>query len=264
MANPMYRQIAEDLRRQIESGALGSGSQLPTEYDLRYRYDASRNTIRDAIKLLTQLGLVTTRAGQGTFVTPKTDPFVTTLSVDPAGGSGGGDRTRYRSQASENGTTPSAGPVRVTIEQASTQVASALWVSPEAEVISRQELRFIDGAPWSLQTSYYPSEFADRGASRLRGSAAITEGAAQYLTQSLGLRQVGYRDWITMRAPSNAEADFLAVPADGRVPVYEISRTAFDGNGQPIRLTVTVYPTDRNQFVFEAGEVPELRSQSST
>ena len=49
------------------------------------------------------------------------------------------------------------------------------------------------------------------------------------------------------------------MPADGRVSVYEIARTAFDGNGQPIRLTVTVYPTDRNQFIFEAGAVPELR-----
>jgi GntR family transcriptional regulator len=35
MANPMYRQIAEDLRRRIESGDLAPGSQLPTELELR-------------------------------------------------------------------------------------------------------------------------------------------------------------------------------------------------------------------------------------
>ena len=35
MANPMYRQIAEDLREQIESGTLSPGQQLRTELELR-------------------------------------------------------------------------------------------------------------------------------------------------------------------------------------------------------------------------------------
>ena len=83
MANPMYRQIAEDLREQIESGAIGPGQQLRTELELRERYGASRNTVRDAIKWLTSLGLVETKPGQGTFVVQKIDPFVTTLTADP-------------------------------------------------------------------------------------------------------------------------------------------------------------------------------------
>src|ERR1017187_5899295 len=82
MANPMYRQIAEDLREQIESGQLAPRQQLRTEIELREHYGASRNTVRDAIKWLTTLGLVETRPGQGTFVVRKIDPFVTTLSVN--------------------------------------------------------------------------------------------------------------------------------------------------------------------------------------
>ena len=39
--------------------------------------------------------------------------------------------------------------------------------------------------------------------------------------------------------------------------MYEIFRTAFDGNKNPMRLTVTVYPADRNQFVTNVGQVPE-------
>ena len=31
--------------------------------------------------------------------------------------------------------------------------------------------------------------------------------------------------------------------------MFEVFRTAFDGNRAPMRLTVTVYPTDRNQFI---------------
>ena len=89
MGNPMYRQIAEDLRVQIESGGLEPGQQMQTELELREHYGASRNTVRDAIKWLTNLGLVETRPGQGTFVAQKINPFVTTLTGDPNIGWGG-------------------------------------------------------------------------------------------------------------------------------------------------------------------------------
>jgi GntR family transcriptional regulator len=107
-----------------------------------------------------------------------------------------------------------------------------------------------------MQTSYYPMEFADRGAERLRSARNIDEGTVNYLADTLHIRQVGYRDWITVRAPNPTEVEFFRLPSDGRVPMYEIFRTAFDGNGQPMRLTVTVYPADRNQFILNVGMVP--------
>ena len=57
---PIYRAIAEDLRRQIESGELAPGVQLKTEVEFRQEYGQdgriSRNTVRDAIKLLIARG----------------------------------------------------------------------------------------------------------------------------------------------------------------------------------------------------------------
>jgi GntR family transcriptional regulator len=253
----MYRQIAEDLRQQIESGGLASGSQLPTELELRERYSASRNTVRDAIKWLINLGLVETRPGQGTFVTEDIDPFVTTLSGNPSTGWGGDEGASYLSEVTERNRKPTTGPLQVEIQEASPEVATSLWIRAGTEVISRHERRFIDGTPWSMQTSYYPVEFADRGAERLRSARNIPEGTVQYLADTLHVRQVGYRDWITVRAPNATEADFFKLPMDGRVPMYEIFRTAFDGNGAPMRLTVTVYPADRNQFIVNIGDVPE-------
>jgi GntR family transcriptional regulator len=136
-------------------------------------------------------------------------------------------------------------------------MAATLKIDKGAEVISRHERRFIDGTPWSMQTSYYPMEFADRGAERLRRARNIDEGTVQYLGDTLHIRQVGYRDRITVRAPNPNEAEFFKLPSDGRVPMYEITRTAFDGNGQPMRVTVAVYPADRNQFIVNVGAVPE-------
>jgi GntR family transcriptional regulator len=257
MANPMYRQIAEDLRGRIESGELAAGRQLPTELELRERYSASRNTVRDAIKWLTSLGLVTTRPGQGTFVVEDTDPFVTTLSGDPKTGFGGGEGTRYRSEVTKQNRKPTTSPIQVEIQEAGPEIAQLLAQPAGTVVISRHEKRLIDGKVWSMQTSFYPMEFLHRGADRLTQPFDIEEGTVQYLANTLHIHQVGYRDLLVVRAPDNNEADFFKLPADGRTSIIQISRTAFDGNGQPMRVTVTVYPADRNQFLFDFGQVPK-------
>ena len=254
MASPMYRQIAEDLRERIESGELQPGQQLQTELELRERYGASRNSVRDAIKWLITRGLVQTRPGQGTFVVQKIDPFVTMLSGEPT--AGGPEGAAYQWESSDRKRDVTSSPLQVKIQEASREIAAQLGTADGTEVISRHERRFIDGTPWSMQTSFYPTEFADRGAERLRRPEYIEEGTVTYLRATLGIRQVAYRDWITVRAPNSTEADFFKLPLDGRIPMYEIFRTAFDGNGQPMRLTITVCPADRNQFIVEFGEPP--------
>jgi DNA-binding GntR family transcriptional regulator len=256
MANPMYRQIAEDLRAQVESGKLAPGTQLPTELELRERYSASRNTVRDAIKWLISLGLVETRPGQGTFVTEDTDPFVTTLSGDPQTGLGGGEGATYLSEVSEAHRKPSVSPVQVGIQKAEGEVATRLRIPEGTEVVLRHERRFIDGVPYSMQTSYYPMELVDRGAVLLRTADNIPQGTVTYLQEVLGIKQIGYRDWITVRAPNVTEADFFKLSPDGRVAMFVIFRTGFDEDHVPRRLTVTVYAADRNQFIFNSGSVP--------
>jgi GntR family transcriptional regulator len=265
MANPMYRQIAETLRGQIEAGELAPGGRLPTEIELRDRFNnVSRNTVRDAIKWLTALGLVETRPGQGTFVVQKIDPFITTLSGDPKTGFGGGEGTRYASEVRSRKRTPTTSDIQIEIQKASHDVAEKLGQAAGAVVVSRHERRFIDGTPWSMQTSFYPMDFVARGAFRLTTPEDIAEGTVRYLADTLGIHQMGYRDWLAVRTPDGNEADFFKLPPDGRTSIVEISRTAFDGNGRPMRLTFTVYPADRNQLVFDFGQVPEQETGGET
>jgi GntR family transcriptional regulator len=261
MASPMYRQIAEDLRAQIEGGVLDPGHQLRTEVELREHYGASRNTVRDAIKLLTALGLVETKPGQGTFVVRKIEPHVTTLTTDPKTGPGG-DITQDSGAARNLSVTGKPRDVsstdpQVEIQKATSLIASALEIAEGSQVISRHQKRSIDGTPWAMQTSFYPMGFVIKGAEKLLEAGDIGVGTVQYLADTLGLRQVGYRDWILVRTPDITEATFFSLPPDGRVSVFEILRTAFDQTGTPMRLTITVYPTDRNQFIVKVGDVPE-------
>jgi GntR family transcriptional regulator len=251
MPDPMYRQIAEDLRHKIESGELAGGSQLPTELELRDQYEASRNTVRDAIRLLATRGLIETRPGQGTFVVEKIDPFVTILTGDPEDT----ESLSYSVQVKSQRRTPTLTEPRVEIQQATGVIASELELDHGSTVVSRHQRRLIDATPWSLQTSFYPMSLAERGAMKLIQAPDITDGAVAYLGEQLGLKQVGYRDKITVRAPDANETAFFRLPDDGRVAVFETFRTAFDESDKPFRLTVTVYPTDRNQFVMNVGRV---------
>ena len=263
MANPMYRQIAEDLREQIESGRLQPGQQLPTELVLREEHGASRNTVRDAIKWLMNLGLVETRPGQGTFVTRKITPFLTTLTADPK--NPGGDTVVVPGEGSYGEIDKSVGEgqkrkfsstdPQVEIQKASGPIAAELQLPEGTQVISRHQKRFIDESPWSMQTSYYPRGLAAQGADRLLEADNIAEGTVRYLLEAVGLRQVAYRDWIKVRAPDTTEAFFFSLPQDGRVAVFEIFETAFDQTGTPMRLTVSVFPADRNQFVVDVGKI---------
>lgn len=253
MPDPKYRVIAEDLRSQIESGALGGGEQLPTEIALMDQYDASRNTIRDAIKWLTTHDLVETRPGQGTFVKAKISPYVTTLT-DPETGSGTADA--YIQEVTAKRRKPRVTQPRLEIQEADNQVAADLQLTPGDNVVSRHQQRFIDDTPWSLQTSFYPMTLVEAGAIRLMQAANIDEGAVEYLRNELGKEQVGWRDTIIVRAPDANETTFFRLPDDGRVSVIETRRAAFDQTGTPVRLTVSVYPADRNSFALNVGQVP--------
>jgi GntR family transcriptional regulator len=255
MPESMYRQIAEDLRLKIESGELGHGTQLPTEFELREQFDASRNTVRDAIKLLITRGLVETRPGQGTFVVGKIDPYVTVLTGEADASAGDGDI--YKHEVTAKLRRPTTTDPRVEIQQSAGWLAEALEVESGTTVVSRHQQRYIDDIPFSLQTSFYPLSLVTRGADKLIQAPDIPEGAVAYLRKQIGLYQVGYRDRVTVRTPDTNETAFFKLPDDGRVAVFEVRRTAFDQDGTPFRLTVSVYPTDRNQFTINVGQVPD-------
>jgi GntR family transcriptional regulator len=256
MPDPMWKQIAEDLRQKIEAGEIGrDGQPLPTELDLQAEYSASRNTVRDAIKWLVNRGMVYTRSGQGTFVTQQIDPFVTQLS-DAVPNVGHDATARYLSEVASRLRRPQVSVPRIEIQRAAGLPASELHLPEDASVLSRHQQRFIDGLPYSLQTTFYPMSLVERGAIRLIQAEDIVEGAVSYIKDAIGVAQVGWRERIVVRVPDATETAFFNLPDDGRVAVFEFTRTGFDKTGQPIRTTVTTYPADRNQFVMTSGKVP--------
>ncbi len=73
--------IASELSAEMENGLYAVGDRFPTEPELRQRFEVGRHTIREALKMLTEQGLVSRRRKTGTFVlaTSPVTPYVHSL-----------------------------------------------------------------------------------------------------------------------------------------------------------------------------------------
>lgn len=72
----LYERIYEVIRHEIEDGVYHPGDRLPTEHELMKRFEVSRVTTNRALKMLMSEGLISRRAGAGTFVNgDESNPF---------------------------------------------------------------------------------------------------------------------------------------------------------------------------------------------
>jgi len=250
VAQPKYQQIADQLRAQIGAGALAPGQRLPSEPDLAAQYDASRNTVRLAIALLTNQGLVVSRQGLGTFVHEPAKPFTALLSRIPT------PPVEEHASAALPVVSPAADEsdmVRLVVETspANPEVAEKLRISVGEQVVIRHSQYFIGDVPWQLINSYYPSDLA--GGTALQQAGEIESGSIGLLTK-LGYPQQGFVDEIGARMPDAREFDFFKL-ASG-TPVLVVNRTAYSTE-RPIRLTSYIYRADRVRLLHVEGTIPE-------
>jgi GntR family transcriptional regulator len=250
LAHPKYQQIADRLSAQIGSGVLQPGERLPSEPDLATEFDASRNTVRLAIALLINQGLVVSRQGLGTFVVEPTKPFTALLSrihAPPREQHASMSLPVVSSEADETEM------VRLIVETgtASPSVAEKLDLLTGDAVVVRRSEYFIGDAPWQLINSYYPSDIAKGTA--LEQAGEIGSGSVGLLAD-LGYPQQGFVDEIGSRMPNAREFDFFKL-ASG-IPVIVVNRTSYSTD-RPIRLTRYIYRADRVRLLHVEGSIPE-------
>lgn len=68
-ASRLYQQIVDQIETLIREGKLRPGDKLPSERELAEQFSVSRTAVREAVKALSEKGLVTIESGRGTFIT---------------------------------------------------------------------------------------------------------------------------------------------------------------------------------------------------
>src|SRR5215471_15422835 len=154
-----YKQIADDLRDQITTGVLTPGGQLPPEPKLAAAYDASRSTVRLAIGLLIQQGLVETRQGVGTYVTEPATPLTVVLSREEDWRAGEPADAAFQ-PTGEPASRPTTAKFQAETISADAEMAVSLNVAKGTTVVLRRTQRYLGKEPWSLVVSCYPMDIA--------------------------------------------------------------------------------------------------------
>jgi GntR family transcriptional repressor for pyruvate dehydrogenase complex len=72
----LYEQIVQQIEESILKGSLKPGDQLPAERELAQKFGVSRTAVREAVKALTEKGLVEAFSGRGTFITDGTQQAI--------------------------------------------------------------------------------------------------------------------------------------------------------------------------------------------
>lgn len=259
MTTPAYTRIASDLRVKITSRTIKPGGQLPTELELRDHYQASRNTVLDAIKMLRDEGLVQTKPGQGWFATVRIEPFVNSMDWE--------DSTAIK-EAIARGRKPQAAPPIVSRQAAPPEMANRLEVPVGTEMAVRHQDWFLDDLPWKRQTVWCPIARFSEGAHRLLVAEDISEGVGSYLYTALGLIPTSDTFYFLPRKPLADEIRFFGFSGESDAPyVIELTRTATaaDASGpRPSYAAVGVYAGDRNRFESSRPSPPREASAAAT
>lgn len=227
----LWKQIVERIEADITEGRLTPGSRLPTEMDLAERFGVNRHTLRRALGMLTEQGLIEATPGRGTFV--KEPPLRYPIAA----------RTRFSEIVSSEGRAPGGKVIGSRLEAASAEVASALRLAPGAQVLRLDMIREADGVPITLGTHWYDAKRCPD----LDLIVAAT-GSVSRALEAIGIsdyRRIETR--ITARNADEEERRHLSL-APGRT-VMVVESINGDARRQPIQYTRARFCADRVQLI---------------
>lgn len=237
------RRLAHELREAITSGELAPGAKLPSERVLSAQHGLARNTVREAIRFLTDEGLVTTEHGRGAFVREKRKllRFGSERYARSTRDSTG--LSPYRAEVAKQGRAARVDCTSITRTVPPVDVAARLAVDPEADsVVRRENWYYADEEPVQIGITYIPWAIAD--GSVLATSAQMGKGSLYARFQDLGHEITTIREEVAARMPTPDETQELAIP-DG-VPVLDVLHTGLDQDGRAFEVTRFVMRADLN------------------
>lgn len=245
---PVYKQIADWLRDQMDEGRLAAGDRLPSEAELMEMFGRTRTTIRRAIDMLAAEGRVRAQRGVGVFVREairqdalvrqpydrlarhhyrdegRSAMFIDALSRDP--------HATVRQDRVELGEI-------VPPEH----VASRLETEPDEMVFRRRRRITVNGAPAQLTAAYLPLELA---VGRLR-EENTGDGGTQARIEELGYTLTHFVENLRVRMPTPDEAYNLRLEIG--VPVVDLIQTSY-ADKKPVECFTAVIAGDRYVFRY--------------
>lgn len=224
-------QVADQLRRRIECGALKADSALPPERVLAESFGVSRMTVRVAIDQLAGEGLLVRRPNRRTLVAG--DKISRSASF-----------MSFSEEMRTRGWRPHSVIRQATATVADVSVAAQLNLEAGAKVIYLERLRFADDEPLALERVYLPyARFAS-----LFTLDLVNQSLYAAMEQELGVRPSLSEESVEAVLLSTEEAEIFGVAAGA--PALLTRRITRDDEGNVVEAATSLYRGDRYRMAL--------------
>ena len=235
---PRYLRIADALRRRLAAGATGRAARLPSEPALAAEFQVSRETLREALALLRDEGLIYSLVGRGTFASPAHRPVGVRIT-QPINEPYVAGRPSVL-KVLDHGLVP-----------APAEVSRALGLAARTRVYRYHSLRTIRGRPFRYGSVYLPREIAER-----LDLARVPElTVSEKLEREAGIRLIRAHQVVVATPAPIGVARRFGLGAGS--PVLMFQRTYYQDSGRPAEFVLEYQNSAR--FPYEEALVRASR-----
>ena len=219
-----YQEIAQTLRQRLSARA--PGHVLPSESELSTEFGVSRVTVRRALEMLREEGVLESRQGFGWYVAMT--PLQQRL----------GQLDTIENQLAIGGIRPERQILEFAFVPAPPHVADRLRCT---QVLRVKRRNLADGAPFAVVTVWCPAELGQHLSRR--------EVERRPFYELLGVQLRGATQTIGAAAATEADARLLEIPIGS--PVLRCERLTTTAAGEPVLLSEHIFAAHRTEFVVE-------------
>jgi GntR family transcriptional regulator len=228
---PLYHQIQQRLLARIQAGEFQPGDPLPSIEHIAEQMGVSQMTVRQAVRALSDLGILYSRQGKGT--------FISSIKLE----------RDFRQVLSFTEETEARGAHATSIvlsfrqQPPSTQAKDTLHLADGAQVFCLRRVRYGDSVPMGIECSSLPVSLCPA----LMETFDPTTSLYIELSERYGIQMMVTDEVIEVGRASAEEARLLHIAP--KSPVFLFTRTSYLESGLPVEHVASVYPGERYKIV---------------
>ncbi len=231
-AAPLYSQIENIIKAQIENGEYAYGDVLPSEKQLQEIFGVSRVTVRQAVSALVNAGYLQSSQGIGTIVIfEKIDEKLKRV-------------ISFSEEMEQHGIKMETSYCNITLEKTNKVIAAKLYTKEGDEVYKLVRVRCAKTSPIVYSITYLKKNYE-----LPLEPERYKESLYNFLDTQYGVKIVKGQDTFEATLADREIGKYLDISIGS--PVFKRTRKTINQNNEPVEYTVCYYPGDKYKYSVE-------------
>jgi GntR family transcriptional regulator len=232
MKVPVYIQIHNEIRKEIESGKWSVGERIPSERQLSQDFNVSRMTLRQAIQTLVDEGILQRQVGSGTYV-------ASSKVQEKMSGT-----TSFTEITESQGKHPSSKTVSYHVADPSISEMEKLKLADGDQILRMERIRYADNQPICFEVATIPISIV-----KSLNKEDITSSLYKALENKAGLKLGNATQTVSAILASEKIANFLNVKRGSAI--LRVRQVTTLDDERPFEYVRSQYAGDRFEFYLE-------------